>query len=386
MESIYIKNFGPVKEVSLLDIKKVTVFIGDSGSGKSTIMKVLSLFRWLYKMMNIRSFLKYSGVSKCPFRFKFESLLKNNGLTDYLRSDSELVYRNGSLELKWEPEKKKLKGTTTFIPKDELSLEKISFISDKRNLISDIVDNNMSLKKGMYYLSETYSDFELAVKEVKEIPIADLGVKFVIRRTNQGKRYMIVPSDGTESFGVRLNASSSGTQNLVPINVIIEYYSKYYDLVSSINKAILSYVSKSDSLSDFKAVKNIGDFANKNVHLIIEEPELSLFPSSQRELMDFLFNSISIKNKRGYSISLMFATHSPYIINYLNVLLLRNEKPGCESASINGDEIAVYRVYDGSVQNLVCKTDDGGVYINTVDLSEEMESIYQEYTSLRENA
>lgn len=386
MESIYIKNFGPLKEVNIPDVKKVTVFIGDSGSGKSTIMKVISLFRWLYKMMNIRSFLKYSKVPKCPFRFKFESLLKNNGLTDYLRSDSVLVYKNGSLELRWEPEKKKLIGTTSFIPKDELSLEKISFISDKRNLISDIIDNNMSLKKGMYYLSETYSDFETAVNDVKELSIVDLGVKFVIRRTSQGNRYLIVPSDGSESYGVKLNASSSGTQNLVPMNVIIEYYSKYYDLVSSINKAILSYVSKSDSLSAFKAVKNIGDFANKNVHLIIEEPELSLFPSSQRELMDFLISNISDRNERDYKISLMFATHSPYIINYLNVLLLRKKTENVSTVSINDDEIAVYRVYDGTIQNLVCKTDTDEVYINTADLSEEMEYIYQELSSFNADA
>ncbi len=387
MESIYIKNFGPLKEVNIPNVKKVTVFIGDSGSGKSTIMKVISLFRWLYKMMNIRSFLKYSQVPKCPFRFKFVSLLKNNGLADYLRPDSELVYKNGSLELSWEPEKKKLKGTTTFIPKDELSLEKISFISDKRNLISDIVDNNMSLKKGMYYLSETYSDFEMATSEVKELSIADLGIKFVIKRTSQGNKYLIVPSDGSESYGLKLNTSSSGTQNLVPMNVIVEYYSKHYDLVSSINKAILSYVSKSDSLSDFKAVKNIGEFANKNVHLIIEEPELSLFPSSQLKLVDFLVRNISDQNERDYKISLMFATHSPYIINYLNVILLRKRKTECgPTVSINDDEIAAYRVYDGTIQNLVCKTNEGDVYINTADLSEDMEYIYQECTSLTADA
>lgn len=69
MEKILIKNFDPIEEVSIQDIRKITVFIGESGSGKSTIMKVVSLFRWIYKMVNIRSFLKYSGVKKSPFRF-----------------------------------------------------------------------------------------------------------------------------------------------------------------------------------------------------------------------------------------------------------------------------------------------------------------------------
>lgn len=186
MESIYIKNFGPLKEVEIQDIKKVTIFIGESGSGKSTIMKVIALFRWLYKMMNIRSFLKYSKVPKSPFRFQFISLLRNCGLIDYLKPNSEIVYRNGELELKWDPGSKKLKGTSSYIPKEELSLEKISFISDKRNLISDIVDNHLPLKKDMYYLSETYSDFETAVRDVKEMEIPDLGVKFIIKRQAKG--------------------------------------------------------------------------------------------------------------------------------------------------------------------------------------------------------
>ena len=53
MERIVIKDFGPIKELEINDIKKITIFIGDSGSGKSTVMKVISLFRWLYKMLNI---------------------------------------------------------------------------------------------------------------------------------------------------------------------------------------------------------------------------------------------------------------------------------------------------------------------------------------------
>ena len=40
-ESIIIKNFGPLKEVEIDDIKPLTVFIGKSAGGKSIIMKVI---------------------------------------------------------------------------------------------------------------------------------------------------------------------------------------------------------------------------------------------------------------------------------------------------------------------------------------------------------
>ncbi len=39
-EYLYIENFGPIVEVELKDIRPFTIFIGESGSGKSTVMKV----------------------------------------------------------------------------------------------------------------------------------------------------------------------------------------------------------------------------------------------------------------------------------------------------------------------------------------------------------
>ena len=52
MSKIKIKNFGPIKEGCLendgwIEIKKVTVFIGNQGSGKSTIAKLISTFTWI---------------------------------------------------------------------------------------------------------------------------------------------------------------------------------------------------------------------------------------------------------------------------------------------------------------------------------------------------
>ena len=56
MSRIRIKNFGPIKEGfqennGWVDIKKVTLFIGNQGSGKSTIAKLISTFTWLEKSL-----------------------------------------------------------------------------------------------------------------------------------------------------------------------------------------------------------------------------------------------------------------------------------------------------------------------------------------------
>ena len=56
-ESLKIKNFGPIKEANI-EIKPLMVFIGESGSGKSAILKLMSLLRWVHKQSRLATFFK----------------------------------------------------------------------------------------------------------------------------------------------------------------------------------------------------------------------------------------------------------------------------------------------------------------------------------------
>jgi AAA15 family ATPase/GTPase len=131
-ESIIIKHFGPIENIKIDDIRPLTVFTGEAGSGKSTIMKVLVLFRWIYKMLNIRSYLRYAKISQSPFNFDFSFYLRNNGFLDYPKPDTDIIYQKGSITIRY---KTALRTSPISVPKEELSLEKMSFIADKRNLI-----------------------------------------------------------------------------------------------------------------------------------------------------------------------------------------------------------------------------------------------------------
>jgi hypothetical protein len=62
--------------------------------------------------------------------------LRSGGLSDYIKDDSEIIYQKGSSTTLHYGDALKLPST---VAKDELSLEKMSFISDKRNLIPDIL-------------------------------------------------------------------------------------------------------------------------------------------------------------------------------------------------------------------------------------------------------
>lgn len=383
MESIIIRHFGPVQDIVIEDIKPLTILIGESGSGKSTIMKVISLFQWLYKMMCIRSYLKYSGVKKSVFRFQFDSYIKNNGMSGFLYPDTVFVYKNGSTTIEYSG--KKLRGTNSYVPRDELSLEKIVYVSDKRNIIPDIYDGNAKIQKRLFYLNDTYDNYLAATDSIKEMEIDYLGVKFQVRKVGNTVRHQIVSSNTDEKYSINLNDASSGTKNVIPLELIVEYFAKYYDLVDSMNHSIFSYVSKADSLKDFKATTNIGEFPVKRVSILLEEPELSLYPDYQLRLMDFLVNRCFVSHSKEYEMSLILATHSPYIVNYLNVLINRPKIDEHDAAYIDAGSLAVYRVFDGNVQNLMARDSSGDSVVNTYDLSEPMKNIMDEYQSLRRN-
>ena len=383
MESIIIRHFGPVQDIVIEDIKPLTILIGESGSGKSTIMKVISLFQWLYKMMCIRSYLKYSGVKKSVFRFQFDSYIKNNGMSGFLYPDTVFVYKNGSTTIEYSG--KKLKGTNSYVPREELSLEKIVYVSDKRNIIPDIYDGNAKIQKRLFYLNDTYDNYLAATDSIKEMEVDYLGVKFQVRKVGNTVRHQIVSSNTDEKYSINLNDASSGTKNVIPLELIVEYFAKYYDLVDSMNHSIFSYVSKADSLKDFKATTNIGEFPVKRVSILLEEPELSLYPDYQLRLMDFLVNRCFVSHSKEYEMSLILATHSPYIVNYLNVLINRPKNDEDDAAYIDVGSVAVYRVFDGKVQNLMARDSSGDSVVNTYDLSEPMKNIMDEYQSLRRN-
>lgn len=375
-ESIIIHNFGPIKDVEIQNISPFTVFIGESGSGKSTIMKVLILFRWLYKMISIRSYLKHSNITESPFKFDFNSYLKNNGFEkdSYLKENTEIKYIKGSTAIHY---KNKL-STSPLVPESELSLDKMCFISEKRNLIPDILSGKDMDKS--FFLHETLNDFRNGEEYVKELKFDYLGVKYLSEKTPAGIKYYIEGLDKNDTYRIRLENASSGIQTLTPLSIIIEYFSKHYDLSNRFNKTILKYMSENDSLEDFKPVKNIGGIKHQNVHIHIEEPELSLYPESQRSLVNFIVNRCFIENRKDYRMTVMLATHSPYIVNHLNLLIKAFDKEKLvEGAKLDYNDVSVYQVNKGKIIDLKIQNKR---LIYTNPLSDTINNIYDHYKLL----
>ena len=372
-EYLRVKNFGPIVDIEFDNIAPLTILIGESGSGKSTIMKVLSMFRWIYKRVVLRSYVRQAKIKKTGIGIQMKTMLKTSQLDEYMKSDTEIVYRRNDFTISYSNGKLNAQAD---IPAEDLSLEKICYISDKRSMIPDFMENKIEKKNANYYLQDTLENFLLAADSIRQLPIDYLNVELKIEKSNKGDRYMIKGTRGMPC-SIQLRNSSSGTQTVTPLSLIVEYYAKKFDAQKSMNSSLFTYLQDNDKLDLFNTAKNIGEIKSKNVHLFIEEPELSLYPDSQSRLMDFLISRCFMYD-HPYNMTLMMATHSPYIVNYLNVLIRRAKES--ELAFVRPEDVDGYNIFEGVAEPL--KTLNDRPIIDTRSMSDPITDMYTEFNTL----
>lgn len=381
MSRIKIKNLGPVREGGQtndgwIDIKKVTVFIGNQGSGKSTVAKLISTFMWIEKALvrgdyDKKWFERKNNLKNQYLNYhRLENYLKNSGVDktviEYEGDAFSIVYRNDSLVIKE-------------VHNEEYLLPQIMYVPAERNFIT-YVKTPRELKISSESLKEFLTEFDNAKNEIKgliHLPINNIDIEY-------DKLNDTLNLEG-EGYRVKLTEASSGFQSLVPLFLVSGYLANSVRRQSETNKETMS----SEEMQRFK--KGVEDIWNNNnltdeqkrVALsvlsakfnktafinIVEEPEQNLFPSSQWQMLQSLlkYNSMNKGNK------LIMTTHSPYIINYLSIAIqgeyleskikkssqrdkllsnLYNLIP--QESLISADEVVVYQLdeKDGSIIKL----------------------------------
>lgn len=324
MSRIKIKNFGPILEgftdnEGWMEIKKVTVFIGNQGSGKSTVAKLISTLKWLEKAI-VKGVLQTNNIVSGT---QFKKHLAYQKLENYLKENTEISYQGDSLKFEYKMNMFKVLRTDN----NEYLLPKIMYVPAERNFLS-VVDRPDKLKNLPATLYTFNDEFDAAKNKYSlgiELPFND--TKFIYDKLNKIAHIV----NNKKGYKLRLSEASSGFQSTVPLYLTSKYLTE--ELHSEKDISI-----KDNSLEDQrkleKEVKHILDDKSltpdvrqaylrqlsarrKPVCLInvVEEPELNLFPSSQKEI---LFGLIKYANK-DVGNRLIITTHSPYIINYLTL-------------------------------------------------------------------
>lgn len=326
MSKIKIKNFGPIKEGykedgGFLDVKKVTVFIGNQASGKSTVAKVISTFSWMEKALNRGDIEKPKTINDFQSYFDYQSL------KGYFKSDTILEYYGDCYNILYNAEDKPY-TLTTRINSKKYTVPKIMYVPAERNFLS-VIQNATGVRGLPAPLFEFAEELIRGQNEFKgsEIPLPINGVSYKYDRYTNSS--FIIGKD----FNINLLLASSGFQSLVPLFIvslslasIIQNGSEINPDNISVNQSIrmndaISKVTMDSKLSDKEkiSISNAikAKFQNKAFINIVEEPEQNLFPTSQWQLLKSLFEF----NNMNEGNQLILTTHSPYLVNYLSIAI-----------------------------------------------------------------
>ncbi|MCC6726489.1 MAG: ATP-binding protein [Saprospiraceae bacterium] len=327
MSKIRIKNFGPIKEGyhdddGWLDIKKVTVFIGNQGSGKSTMAKLISMFTWIEKALVRGDYDEKWFTRRGRFKNQFLTYhrLENYFPGDGIFDSSIIEYEGDAYTIRYVIGQLEIKA----VENRKYPLPQIMYVPAERNFISN-VKTPKALKLTSDSLIEYVTEFDNAKLEMKgslRLPVNQVDVEY-------DKLNDVVNIKGKD-YKLRLTEASSGFQSLVPLYLVSWYLSNSVKLQSEnthspsseeldrFRKGVTE-IYRNESLTEEQrriAISVLASKFNKSAFInIVEEPEQNLFPTSQWQMLKSLleFNNMNQGNK------LIMTTHSPYIVNYLNI-------------------------------------------------------------------
>lgn len=405
MKTLYIKNVGPIKEVKA-EINKFNFFIGPQSSGKSTIAKVFSTCSWLEKEVATTS--KNDVVKTSD---DFLSLMTDfHKMDSYFNQDSEICYETDVIKIEF-------KNNTPHIElknRDLYHRQKICYIPSERNMVT--LPELQGFEFGQTNLRSFLFDWFNARENYKhdnKADILNLGVNYYFNPGQQKYEDRIEHTNG-EKYNIPLASASSGLQSVIPLVLMMRYYSNQYfttyrdrisfnlsnknkkfgeelfdnlvlkivypDFKQEERKKLVKSENGKVINGDVEAMNRYFNYAEAfnrltipaTTSFIIEEPEQNLFPDTQTDLLDELISLCNGERKH----SLTITTHSPYILNKLNLLFKRYDVQDEKSVGVNFDDVSVYAVNNGELIDLKLKN---AHLVNPEYLSAPLDRIYTQY-------
>lgn len=351
MKQLIIKNFGPIKDISI-PLNRINLFIGSQSCGKSSISKIVSFCSWLENEC-----IKNQKIVNADNMFVTRNLYNYHRLSGYVNKNSYFKYETDSIIIEFKDGNIDISFGTKFY---ESQAHKTSYIPAERIIASvpGVRTFEMSHNNLRTFLFDWWKMAPHFQKDNAMI-LPSVDVKYYYSSdTYQDK---IIMPDGNE---LEMPMASSGLQSLIPLYAHLKYATEWiyehedevsYEKKEAEKEAFFRLFLRNakeeipeDYLKDFLSRSKSDDYVNfldKSKHfddinklpdevkgivtliqnvmikhytnIIIEEPELNLFPQTQVEMLYDIM--LMFKEERD---NLYITTHSPYILYALNNCML----------------------------------------------------------------
>lgn len=423
---ITIRHIGPIEDISL-KLNTINVFMGPQSSGKSTIAKLLSFCMWLDKEVTLHQdigFLDKAFVEKELFSFhKVGAYFDSESFFKYESEILSIEYENNGLKAIIKPGIQKAKvGKVAYIPAERIivSMDEIrQFDLQDHNVRAFVFDwlkmrtkYNSSNRAVLEYLSQTYYFDEASGRDImvledgKEIPFAEsssgiqslvplfISLKYLTDWIYHNKEDLSYEKkELIENVVARefLNASSHQNDKLSESGfAALQSDPRIKTIKESLSKLTNSSYTIDEPKDDFETALSMAvELTNRlnAVHfsdIVIEEPELNLFPETQAGVVRQILKDA--KNGRD---SYVITTHSPYILFAINNCMMgglvsdkiteeeRNGFPYRDSW-ISPKKVSVFEIHDGRITS---PQDEDGILENNY-LNQAYQKSSKEYLAL----
>jgi predicted ATPase len=315
-EKISIKNFSIINEIDM-EVNKINVLIGEQASGKSLVSKLIFFFRRVVLEEMYKSLYnsKTMGDYITPLFTSFSNIFPNYF---WSTTDFQIIYqypskgieikvshKNSNLSFKLS-EEIKLKFTeisSSNLKMDYIQAEKI------QHKIQNIF---FGCQSNSFFIPSTRSFFSIIQKNIFKLDLSDSGDEYFIKRFGMIQEYL-----------KERTINLIGTQKFEYENILKAKY--YFDgseewLIKDNEKVRLRDSSTGQQelvyLLLFLATLDLSE--EESNFFIIEEPDAHIFPSTQKQLVDFF---ASIFNKSQRQNGFLITSHSPYILTCFNNLI-----------------------------------------------------------------
>ncbi len=298
MEKLIVKHFAAIQNIEV-QLKDLTVFIGKTGTGKSTLAKLVAIFRsvnfWEGEILNVKF---------------FQSQLAHYQIVNFLKPDTYIEYqsdigfcftynkgeihsafsenilnvfeRNAFYNINSKIEEGIHKFLNQLVP---TTFNEVIYLPAERSVVSFLSEKYAALDKEklISLFPKTLLDFTGTFNRISSlIKQQHIGLFDVTYQKENGKDYIILSNDKR----ILLSESASGLQAVIPALIVFEYFSH----------------------------------AKTKKTYIFEEPELNLFPVAQKDLIEFLAEKVL-----SFGHKIVLTTHSPYIPTSINNLLFASQ-------------------------------------------------------------